>query len=114
MLQILACKKEFNGRQVLDIPSLELDKGVYWLQGIKGSGKTTLLRMIAGLIPFKGDILLHGISLHSNPFDYRRKVSLAEAEPVYPPFITGQELVGFYRSIRKAPLQQIEKLIFIF
>jgi ABC-2 type transport system ATP-binding protein len=108
LLQILACKKEFNGRQVLDILSLKLDKGVYWLRGINGSGKTTLLRMIAGLIPFKGDILLHGISLRSNPFDYRRKVSLAEAEPLYPPFITGQELVGFYRSIGKGLYRRLK------
>ena len=114
MLTILTAKKEYNGDLVLDIPHLQLVSGVYWLQGINGSGKTTLLRMIAGLVPFKGDIQINGISLCSKPLHYRREVSWAPAEPLYPPFVTGAELVGFYREIRKAASQQVDRLVTFF
>ena len=114
MLQILASKKYYNGRQILNIPSIELDKGVYWLQGINGSGKTTLLRMIAGLIPFDGEILFDGISLRHEHLAYRRNISFAEAEPIFPAFITGQELVTLYRHVRKVSIIEINKLIALF
>ena len=111
MLQFLNTKKAYVNDPIIEIPSLQLDAGVYWLQGINGSGKTTLLRMIAGLSPFEGDITLHGVSQRTHPLIYRKKISWAEAEPAYPPFITGKDLVLFYQEIRKAPDQQIDKLI---
>ncbi len=114
MLEIRSGKKVYDGREILNIPRLQLDKGIYWLQGINGSGKTTFLRMIAGLIPFSGDILFDGISLHQHPLPYRRQISLAEAEPLYPSFITGAEMIGFYQHIRKATAQQTGQLIHLF
>jgi ABC-2 type transport system ATP-binding protein len=109
MIQIQATKT-YDGKQVLHIPSLTLDQGVYWLQGINGSGKTTLLRIMAGLIPFDGDICIGKVSLRRNPVEYRRLVSWADAEPLYPSFITGKELLTFYRHVRRAPLPQIGKI----
>jgi ABC-2 type transport system ATP-binding protein len=91
-----------------------LDKGIFWLQGSNGSGKTTVLRMIAGLIPFEGDILFDGISLRHQPLVYRRHISLSEAEPSYPRFISGRELIAFYQDIRKGSLQEIDKMIDLF
>src|SRR5690242_9731399 len=98
MLTIQSAKKEYNRELVLDIPTLQLDEGVYWVQGVNGSGKTTLLKMIAGLSPFAGDITVAGISLHRKPLHYRRQVSWAAAEPLYPSFVTGGELVAFYQE----------------
>jgi ABC-2 type transport system ATP-binding protein len=114
MLKFLSTKKVYNHDLILDIPSLQLNEGIYWLQGINGSGKTTMLRMIAGLSPFEGDILFEGISLSKNPLLYRRRLSWAEADPMYPSFITGQDLVTYYQDIRKAPRQQVDKLIAFF
>jgi len=110
MLTIQKARKSYTHDLVLDIPSFYLEKGVYWLQGINGSGKTSLLRMIAGLSPFKGDILLNNISLHKSPLAYRRQVSWADAEPLYPHFITGEEMLTFYRDIRKASAMQVDQL----
>lgn len=111
MLKFLNVKKAYAHDPVFEIPSLQLDAGLYWLQGINGSGKTTLLRMIAGISPFEGDIIFDGISQHTHPLLYRKKISWAEAEPLYPPFITGKDLVLYYQEIRKATDQQINKLI---
>jgi ABC-2 type transport system ATP-binding protein len=38
-------------------------------------------------------------------------VSWAEAEPLYPLFLTGTELVALYRSIRKADAEDVDHLI---
>ena len=111
MLKFLNAKKAYANDLIVEISDLQLDAGIYWLQGINGSGKTTLLRMIAGMSPFEGDITLNGISQSTHPLLYRKKISWAEAEPAYPPFITGKDLVLFYQEIRKAPDQQIDKLI---
>lgn len=114
MLQFSEVQKLYNGKQILNIPSLKLEKGVYWVQGSNGSGKTTLLRMIAGLLPFKGDILFNDVSFRRNPVEYRRHISWSDAEPMYPPFITGKELIAFYQHVRNAQAEQIDKLIEIF
>ena len=114
MLQFDRVYKTYNQQPVLDISHLKLERNIYWLKGINGSGKTTLLSILAGLIPFKGDIQLDGINLRSDPVSYRNLVNFAEAEPLYPDFITGQELICFYQEIRKAATVQIDMLINLF
>jgi ABC-2 type transport system ATP-binding protein len=114
MLQFDHLYKTYNQQPVLDISHLKLERNIYWLKGINGSGKTTLLSMLAGLIPFKGDIQLDGVNLRCDPVSYRSLVNFAEAEPLYPDFITGNELVLFYQEIRKAASVQIDMLINLF
>jgi ABC-2 type transport system ATP-binding protein len=114
MLQFDQVSKTYHQQPVLEISSLKLERNIYWLQGINGSGKTTFLSMLAGLIPFKGDILLDGINLRLNPLPYRRLVNFAEAEPLYPDFITGSELISFFQDIRKAASVQTDMLINLF
>ena len=51
----------FGGEAVLDDVDLVLPAGrTVLLRGPNGAGKSTLLRAIAGLLPFKGEILLFG------------------------------------------------------
>lgn len=50
LLMVTGLRKSYAGRQLLDIPSFALQRGMtYVLQGENGSGKTTLLRILAGL-----------------------------------------------------------------
>jgi ABC-2 type transport system ATP-binding protein len=114
MLHFDQVYKTYNQQAVLEISHLKLEKSIYWLQGINGSGKTTLLSMLAGRTPFRGDIRLDNINLRQNPLSYRHLVNFAEAEPLYPEFITGSELVRFYQDIRKAAPVQTDMLIRLF
>ena len=111
MLQLTAIQKSFGSHQVLSIDKLHLGNGIYWLKGTNGSGKSTLIKLIAGLLPFKGEIILNEkISIHKQPSDYRLLVNHSAAEPVYPSFLTGNELVEFIRSVKKGTRQQIEEV----
>ena len=111
MLELSQVQKSYGGEKILDIPNLQLPAGVYWLRGANGSGKTTLLRLIAGLLPFKGDVRVHSQSLRQTPVAYRRTISWADAEPLYPGFLSGDELISFYRKIQQPPAGQVDELI---
>ena len=102
--------KTYGSRTIIRIPDLQLPSGIYWVKGRNGSGKTTLLRMLSGLIPFSGEILSNGISLQSHPQDYRRKTGWAEAEPQYPGFLSGRELLNFYTYVFRDSKDRVEKL----
>lgn len=114
MLELRNVRKKYYSSVILGIPFLALENGIYWIKGANGSGKTTLLKMMAGLIPFGGEILFKGISLVNQPLEYRKQVSWSEAEPLYPNFITGLQLIELYRSIRKAPRQDVDNIIDLF
>ena len=110
MIRFEHYKKEFADRLILSIPSLELKHGLYWLKGENGSGKTTLIKSLAGLIPFYGSIAVDGRDIRTQRTAYKRLVNYAEAEPLYPAFLTGTDLIRFYASAKKAPEKQIAAL----
>lgn len=100
MLCLRQFRKTYSGRTILQLDDLCLSPGLYWIRGENGAGKTTLFKSIAGLIPFEGQIEVNGINLRKNRRTYASVVSYAEAEPVYPRFLTGAELVRFYQQTK--------------
>ena len=108
MLQLTNFSKRYHGRAVLRIDSFTFSPGTYWIQGVNGSGKSTLLKAIAGVTPFEGDIRLAGQwSVKQQAVAYRRRVNFAEAEPVFPAFLTGRELIHLFRTAKGgAPHQE--------
>ena len=110
MLKIKDVKKYFDRRLVLEIFQLDLEKDMYWVKGENGSGKSTFLRMIAGVLPFDGQICFEDINVKRRSVEYRRHVSWADAEPLFPGFMTGQELLEFYRILRGATVQESRNL----
>lgn len=111
MLHFHNVHKSYGGETVLRIADLRLDTGIYWVKGANGSGKSTLLRMVAGLIPFQGDIGMDNTSQKKEPVSYRRLVSWSDAEPVYPSFLPGIDLVRLYCSLRKCTPKDADDLI---
>lgn len=107
MLQLTNFSKFYRGRAVLRIDSFAFSPGTYWIQGANGSGKSTLLKAIAGITPFEGDVLLAGqLSVKNQAVAYRRLVNFAEAEPVFPAFLTGRVLIDLFRTAKNGPPRQ--------
>jgi len=103
MLTITNFQKKYgtSTEPVLSIHNCKIEKGIYWIKGANGTGKTSLLKSIAGLIPFEGSIAVDGCDINHNRMAYLQQVNYAEAEPQYPLFLSGKELIDFYRSTKK-------------
>ena len=111
MINLRGVEKYYYDKLIVRIPEFTFDAGITWIAGVNGSGKTTLLKAISGMIPFNGDVILTGTSLNKKPVAYRRMISYAEAEPLYPAFVTGWHLVRYYQSTRKASDENVGELV---
>jgi len=111
MLQFDTVKKYYGSFPALDIPSLTLNSGTYWLKGENGSGKTTFLKMIGGLHSFEGNISLSKYSIRKNRVAYLQLINYAEAEPLYPSFLNARDLVALYCHTKKGDLQKVLALL---
>jgi ABC-2 type transport system ATP-binding protein len=132
MLQFRKVEKYYGAHLASTVPDLDLQKGMYWIQGENGSGKTTFLKMLAGLHPFKGEIFLapgerglsesisegrsseKPLSILKDRNEFLKRVNYAEAEPLYPPFLTAKDLVELYGATKQADIdaakQQLDEL----
>jgi ABC-2 type transport system ATP-binding protein len=112
VLEILNLTQRYGSFEVLSIPSWTLNYGIYWIQGENGAGKSTLFRTLAGMLPSSGDIVLdQKYNLRNNPVDYRLRLNLGEAEPLYPSFLTPGDLISFVAEAKKSQAGQSEMLI---
>ncbi len=78
-------KHAYDGRVVLDIPSLEIPSGrIVAFTGPNGCGKTTLLSILSLLTaPCEGSVLLLGTdTARGNDLQLRRRVTLVHQKPV--------------------------------
>jgi len=112
MLAFHRYKKFYNNELVIEIEDLALGPGLYWIIGENGSGKSTLLKSIAGLVPYEGEITFQGIcNNNKNRQSFRRIVNYAEAEPQYPEFLLGTDLIEFYKKAKSATNEQVIYLV---
>ncbi|MFM9840386.1 MAG: ATP-binding cassette domain-containing protein [Cyclobacteriaceae bacterium] len=111
MLIIKNLKKEYGSHLILDVPDLKFETGLFWVKGANGSGKSTLLKIVAGMIPLEGEVEIDAINLRKQPTEYRRLINYVEAEPLYPPFLTGLDLISFFSSTRKAKKEEVDQLV---
>jgi len=100
MLRFDKYRKRYGRTEIVNVPDITLDAGVYWLKGENGAGKSTLMRSIAGLIPYEGTITVNGTDIRNDRRNYTLAVNHAEAEPLYPEFLTGLDLVSFYQQTK--------------
>lgn len=102
-------RKIFGAVEVLKINDLTLEAGIYWVKGENGSGKTTLFKSIAGIIDFEGNIVLNlNLNSQKQTVEYRKLVNYAEAEPLFPEFLTGKDLINLFAEAKNAPASQSE------
>lgn len=112
MLQFENIKKYYGSSLAIEISSMSIDRGLWWLQGENGSGKTTFLKIITGLLPFNGDIILdQKFSLKKQRQQYVRSVNYAEAEPLYPSFLTAKDLIKLYCQTKGGDINKSQDLL---
>lgn len=64
MIEIQNVSAGYHGKDVINNISLDVSKGSnLCILGPNGCGKTTLLKAISGMIPIRGDVLIHGKSI---------------------------------------------------
>ncbi|RIW12554.1 ABC transporter ATP-binding protein [Algoriphagus lacus] len=110
MLSLTGFEKKYPSGFEVVIPKLELPKGIHLILGGNGSGKSTLLKALAGIHPAKGEIILNGISLKSQPIEYRRKIGFAAAEPIFPEFLNLDDLIALVAKAKSCQPHEIEEL----
>ena len=106
--------KKYDSRTVLDIPSMEIEKGaIYALLGPNGAGKTTLLNILSFLeVPTRGDIFYRSKAVNfseSSLQNLRKEVVMIDQHPIL--FTsTVYKNVEFGLKIRRIP-QKKRKII---
>lgn len=111
MLQFQNFQKAYGSKLIIAAEALTLDGPFYWLKGGNGSGKTTLLQSVAGIIPFRGKIEVGGKTAQAQASAYRLAVNVAAAEPQYPDFLSGYDLIRLYTQTKKGTQEQAAELI---
>lgn len=111
MLHFTKFTKSYGNQLVLDIEDFTIEPGVYWIKGVNGSGKSTLLKSIGGFLHFEGEISLDNISLKKHGVAYRQQVNFADAEPIFPEFLTGWEMINMFRKAKGGAVHQEQYFI---
>ncbi|KYG82543.1 hypothetical protein AWN68_14930 [Roseivirga echinicomitans] len=111
MLSLHNFQKSFGKQLILEIPELTFERGIHWIKGRNGSGKSTLFNCLAGLSPYQGEISLGEINLKKSPQAYKLKVNYSQSEPLFPEFLSGNDLINFFAKLKKAPAGQSKFLI---
>jgi ABC-2 type transport system ATP-binding protein len=115
MLQIKNFLKEYQNHLILDIPNLEIPRGVSWFQGVNGSGKSTFFKAISGIIPFDGDVVYdERLNLKKEPVEFRRNINYSFAEPRFPDYLSGKDILDYYQNIYKTEELEIMEWVQLF
>jgi len=113
MIQIHDLLIQRNGRDVLRIDSLDIQRGeTLAVVGPNGAGKSTLLLALARLLkPSKGEITFNGNPLSRlNDLEYRRKVSFVFQDPLLLD-MTVEQNIALGLKFRNTPKDEIHRQV---
>lgn len=81
-IEVKNITKRFNDKLVLDNISFNIEEGeIFGLLGPNGAGKSTLINLMVGLLKAdKGDVLVGGHSIGSEPIKVREQIGLVPQE----------------------------------
>ena len=110
VLTIQNLTKDFGRLRAVNSLNLEVNRGqVFGMLGPNGSGKTTTLGMLMGVVnPTAGSFSWFG----EPPTDHlRRKIGAVLEHPIFYPYLTGQKNLELMAMIKKAPTENISKVL---
>ncbi|RQO77299.1 ABC transporter [Pedobacter sp. KBW01] len=111
MLHFNQFEKSYFDSLVLKIDNIKIPEGIFWIKGSNGTGKSTLLKAIAGILSFKGDIAVGPVYLKNHGVPYRKLVNFAAAEPLFPEFLSGAEMINLFAKAKGAAVDHAEILV---
>ena len=82
IIQLKNVTKRYDDKLAVDNISLDIEEGeLFGLLGPNGAGKSTLISMICGLTKLdKGDIIINGSSIKTNPIAAKQNIGLVPQE----------------------------------
>lgn len=106
LIRVSKLTKTYASRIVLDEISFSVKAGeALALWGANGAGKTTALRCLLGLLSFRGDVHLFGMSMRDNGKAIRGRVGFVPQELSFHDEWSGRETVEFYGRLKKVPVE---------
>ncbi|NJL44316.1 MAG: ABC transporter ATP-binding protein [Nitrosarchaeum sp.] len=113
LLTIKDLNQRLGKREVLKHVNLVLNQGeLLGLVGKSGSGKTTLLRCIMGFYEHqRGQMLLNGEDVSSNPIKLKRIVGFTTQENSFYAQLTVEENLRYFGNLYKLGRKQLDKRI---
>ena len=101
MLKIEHLTKAFGDKLAVDDLTLHISPGeIYGFIGHNGAGKTTTLRSVAGIQQFdKGEILIAGHSVRTEPLECKRVLAYIPDNPDLYDFMSGIKYLNFIADV---------------
>ena len=101
MLNIQHFTKTYGEKKAVDDLSLHIAPGeIYGFIGHNGAGKTTTLRSVAGIQQFdKGEILIAGHSVRTEPLECKRVLAYIPDNPDLYDFMSGIKYLNFIADV---------------
>ncbi len=115
MIEVINFKKEYLGNTILFIPELRINGPISWFKGVNGSGKSTFFKALSGIIPFEGKIVFKEvIDLVKEPLKARSMINYAYAEPVFPAFLSGKDILEYCTKTNRGSKAELNNYAEIF
>lgn len=112
-IQFKNVTKVFNKQSQIGEINLTLQKGqIFALCGGNGAGKSTFIKAITGAIKASsGEIIVEGVSVHPKSIEYRRLFSYMPDNMLFPPQLTGKEVLTFFAHIRRVEEERVQLML---
>ena len=113
MLKITGLTKSYGGNNAVDDLSLHIKPGeIYGFIGHNGAGKTTTLKCIAGILGFeKGEILINGINVKTEPVKSKQVLAYIPDNPDLYEYMSGIKYLNFIADIFGVPADERQERI---
>ncbi len=104
--------KNVSKNIIQDLDLTIKDGEIFAFLGPNGAGKTTTIKMITGILPIaRGDILIDGNSIITNPIQAKKKMGLVPDSPDVFLRLKGIEYLNFIGDMYKVPIDIRNKRI---
>ena len=113
VVEIKNLTKSYGDSTVNAVEDLTIDVRageIYGFLGSNGAGKSTTIKCLVGIYPFqKGDILVNGVSVKSDPLLAKRQIGYVSDNHAVFERLTGREYVNHIANLYRVDLADVEE-----